>query len=281
MFPAMDRFEWPDALGKPVIPLVMGILNATPDSFSDGGQHNTTDLAIAHGLKLLDDGADILDIGGESTRPGADDVNVETETERVVPVIEGILAQRPNAIISVDTTKAQVAERALAVGAVIVNDVTAGTLEPEILDVAASNNAWVCLMHMKGTPRTMQDNPEYSDVVGEVRAYLEGRVEAAFDAGLSPQRVWIDPGFGFGKLPEHNFALVRDLVAFVSLGYPVLLGVSRKSSLGSITGRPVNDREPETLSASLLGALNGAAILRVHEPDALKRALMTAHAMGA
>lgn len=260
-------------------PLVMGIVNVTPDSFSDGGRHDTTDSAVAHALRLVEDGADILDIGGESTRPGAQEVSAEVEAARVVPVIAALRARGVKTPVSVDTTKATVAAAALDAGASIVNDVSAGTQDPAMFGLCAQRGCGLVLMHMRGTPRTMQDAPEYADVVAEVAAYLRTRAEAAIAAGVARNHVWIDPGFGFGKLPAHNFALVRRLAELCALGFPVLVGLSRKSSLGQLTGRPADDREPESLAGALVAAMKGAAVLRVHEPGPLKRALAVARAM--
>ncbi len=260
-------------------PLLMGIVNVTPDSFSDGGKHAGAGSAVQHAMKLVRDGADIIDIGGESTRPGAAPVDTQEEIARVVPVIREVRALAPNVAISIDTMKSQVASAALDAGADIVNDVTAGTIDPRILRVCAERECLLVLMHMVGTPRTMQDHPEYDDVVVEVRDYLAARAKAAENAGVPREHLWIDPGFGFGKLPRHNLELVARLGELTALGLPVLLGVSRKSTLGSLTGAPVQDREPESLAAGLMGALHAAAVLRVHEVGWMRRALTVARAM--
>ncbi|KAA0218197.1 dihydropteroate synthase [bacterium] len=262
-----------------LLPLVMGIVNVTPDSFSDGGKHAGTDAAVAHGLKLVADGADILDIGGESTRPGAWPVTPEQEQARVLPVIRAWRARGVTVPVSIDTRHASTARSALEAGADIVNDVSAATHDPDMLRLCAERRCVLILMHMKGDPSTMQQQPRYADVVREVRGYLAGRVEAALAAGCARHSLWLDPGFGFGKLPEHNFALVRCLGELCDMGHPVLLGVSRKSSLGHLTGRPVEDREPESLAAGLVGALKGASVLRVHEAGWMKRALQVAQAL--
>jgi len=264
---------------QPPWPLVMGIVNVTPDSFSDGGKLATLEAAAAHALRLIEDGADLLDIGGESTRPGAQAVRAADETARVVPVIQALRARGATLPISIDTMKAEVAHAALDAGADIVNDVSAGTHDPGMFDLCARKECGLVLMHMRGSPRTMQDNPQYADVVGEVGEYLAGRAQAATAAGVAHEHVWIDPGFGFGKLPQHNFALIRGLPGLVARGFPVLVGVSRKSSLGQLTGRDVGDREAESLAAALVAALKGAAVLRVHEPGPIKRALAVARAM--
>ncbi len=263
----------------PAMPLVMGIVNVTPDSFSDGGVHQNADLAIAHGLKLVADGADILDIGGESTRPGAAPVTPEQELSRVLPVIRGLVKRGVKIPISIDTRHALVASEALAAGACIVNDVSAGEADLEMLALCAKRACVLILMHMQGQPASMQNQPQYKDVVAEVRAYLMSRVVAAISAGCAREALWVDPGFGFGKKPEHNFALVRALPQLCELGFPVVLGASRKSSLGSLTGKPVNDREPESLAAGLVGALKGASVVRVHEVGWMKRALAVARAL--
>lgn len=258
-------------------PLVMGIVNVTPDSFSDGGRH-LGEAALAHALKLVEDGADILDIGGESTRPGAQPVPAREEITRTVPLIRALRQKGISVPISIDTMKAEVAEAALDAGAEIVNDVTAGS-DPAMLGLCAKHKCVLILMHMQGTPRTMQQAPQYTDVVGEVSDYLARRVRAAEDAGCARESLWIDPGFGFGKLPAHNLELLRRLPEFAVLGRPLVLGVSRKSTLGQLTGRPVDDREPESLAAGLIGALHGASVLRVHEVGWMRRALVVARAL--
>lgn len=249
-------------------PLVMGIVNVTPDSFSDGGR--SPGQAIAHGLALRAAGADILDIGGESTRPGAAAVSVQAELDRVLPVLEGL--RDCGAALSVDTMKPEVMRAALAAGADMINDVRA--LEtPGALEAVADSDCGLCLMHMQGEPREMQRDPQYRDVVAEVKAYLRARVDAALAAGIARERLSIDPGFGFGKTLEHNVALFRALPEFADIA-PVLAGVSRKSMLGLITGRPIESRLAASVAAALLAAQRGAAILRVHDVgetvDALK-----------
>jgi dihydropteroate synthase len=254
----------------------MGVLNVTPDSFSDGGQHVDP---VASALAMIADGADIIDIGGESTRPGAAAVSADEEIARTVPVIRSLRQQGVSTAISIDTMKAPVAAAALDAGADIVNDVSAATHDPDMLSLCAEHRCLLILMHMRGTPGDMQKRTEYADVVSEVREYLQARVEAACAAGIARDHLWIDPGFGFAKLPAHNCELVRSLDAFCELGLPVLLGVSRKSTLGHLTGRDVNDREPESLAASLIGAMHGASVLRVHAPGPMQRALTVARAM--
>lgn len=249
---------------------VMGILNVTPDSFSDGGSHDQLPAAIAHAERLLAEGADILDIGGESTRPGAEAVPPQAELDRVLPVIEGL--RESGAAISVDTSKPEVMRAAIAAGADLVNDVCALS-EPGALAAVAQNAVGLCLMHMQGQPRTMQANPQYGDVVAEVAAYLGQRVAAAQAAGIARERILIDPGFGFGKNLDHNLALLRALPRLASIA-PVLAGLSRKSMLGLITGRPVEDRLAASLAAVLAAVARGAAVVRVHDVketvDALK-----------
>lgn len=280
-FPSLPDILIPGPAGDQPFrpPLVMGILNVTPDSFSDGGRLGGVGTAVAAADALLADGADIIDIGGESTRPGAAAVTADDEIARTVPVIKALRERGVTVPLSIDTMKAAVARAALDAGANIVNDVTAGTHDAAMLPLCAERGCVLVLMHMRGTPRDMQARTDYADVVGEVRDYLAARVEAAVAAGIARHRLWIDPGFGFAKLPEHNCELVNALETLAGLGCPVLLGASRKSTLGQLTGRPVNDREPESLAAGLVGALKGASVLRVHEPGPMKRALIVAQAM--
>ncbi len=256
---------------------IMGIVNVTPDSFSDGGRHATQDAAVAHGLALLAEGADVLDVGGESTRPGAQPVPAEEEAARVVPVVRRLA--EAGAIISVDTMKASVAQAALAAGARIVNDVTAGR-DPAMLPLVAREGAGVVLMHMQGEPRTMQQAPRYHDVVKEVAQHLHERARAATAAGVAPEAIALDPGIGFGKTQEHNLALLRGLPEIAMLGYPVLVGASRKGFLGALTGvADPADRVEASLAAHVLAAERGASIVRVHDVKAHKRALAVADAL--
>ncbi len=245
------------------VPKVMGIVNATPDSFSDGGQWASADAAIAHGLKLVEEGADILDIGGESTRPGAEIVAVDEELRRVIPVVEA-LASRTQAPISIDTTKPEVARRAIEAGASIINDVSA-LREPGMVEIASATGAAVVLMHMRGDPRTMQDNPVYNDVVAEVREYLAERVAWCEARGIPRSRIAVDPGVGFGKTHEHNLLLLRNLDQFATLGCVLLIGVSRKGTLKKITGRSMDQRMPSSVVCSLAACTMGAAVARVHD----------------
>ena len=253
---------------------IMGVVNVTPDSFSDGGHYLDAAAAIAHGLELEAEGAVILDVGGESTRPGAAPVAEPEELRRVIPVIEGLIAGGTNAQISIDTSKATVAASALASGATFVNDVTAFRGDPEIADVVAEAKADCCLMHMLGTPRTMQLDPHYDDVVGEVKAFLEERMSFAIDHGIDEQRILLDPGIGFGKTVEHNLELLRRLGELVELGPPVVIGTSRKSFLGKITGREVDDRVAATVATNVLAYERGARVFRVHDVAPVNDALI-------
>ena len=246
-------------------PLVVGIVNVTPDSFSDGGRHDSTEAAVAHALALAREGADVLDVGGESTRPGADPVPAAVEAERVVPVIAALRRAGLALPVSVDTRKAAVADAALAAGATFVNDVSAGTDDPDLLRFAPRHGAWVMLMHKRGDPRTMQDAPRYDDVTEEVRAYLVERARAAVAAGVPATRVWIDPGLGFGKTFAHNETLLVRLPRLVSAGFPVLVGASRKGFLGAITGRPVEGRLAASLACVARAVEAGAHAVRVHD----------------
>ena len=244
--------------------LVMGILNVTPDSFSDGGRYAATDAAIAHARRMLEDGADILDVGGESTRPGALPVAADEELRRVIPVIEAV-RRETDAVISVDTSKAAVAEEALRRGARIINDVTALTGDPGMAGVARRHGAGVVLMHMLGEPRTMQANPRYDDVVGDVAGYLGRRLGELEADGLERETMAVDPGIGFGKTVEHNVSLLAHLDRLCAMGRPVVVGASRKSFLGKLTGREIGDRLPGSLGAAAYAILRGASVIRVHD----------------
>ena len=269
-----DTFLTLDCNGRPLAldrPRIMGIVNVTPDSFSDGGAHDSTAAAIAHGLKLVEEGADILDVGGESTRPGSQGVSVEEELARVIPVIEGLRAgcELP---ISVDTSKPEVMRAAVATGAGMINDVWALRREGA-MDAAAELAVPVCLMHMQGEPGTMQDDPRYEDVVAEVHAFFNQRLFACQMAGIERKRLLVDPGFGFGKTLEHNLRLLRQLSRFVELGVPVLAGLSRKGMIGQVTGRPVDQRMVGSAVAALLAVQNGALLVRAHDVGATADAL--------
>ena len=244
------------------LPRVMGILNVTPDSFFDGGRHDDPDRAVERGRMLAAEGADIVDVGGESTRPGARAVDASVEIARVVPVVEALAAE--GIPVSVDTSKPEVMRAALAAGASMVNDVRA-LLEPGAMEVVASSDAAVCLMHMRGTPETMQVETAYADVVAEVRDFLARRAAACERAGIARNRIVVDPGFGFGKGVAENLALLRRLRDLVAAGYPVLAGLSRKSTIGAITGRSPGDRLAGSLAAALTAVERGAAIVRVHD----------------
>ncbi|HED33411.1 MAG TPA: dihydropteroate synthase [Gammaproteobacteria bacterium] len=253
-------------------PLVMGILNTTPDSFSDGGQFAGVDHALDHALCMIDEGVDIIDIGGESTRPGAQAVSVDDEIQRVVPVIQAI-RQQSGVCISIDTSKPEVMAAAVKAGASLVNDVNALRAEGAVAVCAALDVA-VCVMHMQGQPRNMQERPAYTDVVKEVRAFLQQRIESCVAAGIKQDKIIIDPGFGFGKTRRHNMQLLQKLDEFTALGAPVLLGLSRKSVLGAILDAPVEQRLHGSVAAAVLGWTKGAQIFRVHDVkpavDALK-----------
>ena len=243
---------------------VMGILNVTPDSFSDGGRYLDHAAAVRRGLAMAGEGAAILDVGGESSRPGAAAVPVDEELRRVVPVVAE-LARQTDCLISIDTTKAEVAEQALRAGAHIINDITALTGDLAMAGVARRHGAGVVLMHMQGTPRTMQEQPHYAEVVADVRAYLLDRVSTLAASGLERARLALDPGIGFGKTVEHNLGLLRGLPALAGLGFPLVVGVSRKSFLGALTGRAVADRLAPSLAALAFAVQQGAHILRVHD----------------
>jgi dihydropteroate synthase len=257
---------------------VMGVVNVTPDSFSDGGRYLDTGRAIRHGIELADEGAAILDIGGESTRPGADPVDAAEELRRVVPVIEGLAPARPRAQISIDTSKAVVAAEAIRRGATMVNDVTALRGDPKMAEVVAETGVDCCLMHMLGEPRTMQRDPRYEDVVGEVTAFLEERLAFAVAAGIDEAQITLDPGIGFGKTVAHNLELLGRLDELAAIGRPVMVGPSRKSFLGRLTGRPVDERLAGTIAACVVAYAHGARVFRVHEVAPIVDALVVAAA---
>ncbi|UNK49330.1 dihydropteroate synthase [Lysobacter sp. S4-A87] len=272
-----------DCNGRPLVldrPRVMGIVNVTPDSFSDGGAHDTLEAAVAHGLKLAEEGADILDIGGESTRPGSDEVSLEEELRRTIPVIER-LARETTLPISIDTSKPDVMRAAIQAGAGMINDVYALRREGA-LDAAASLRVPVVLMHMQGEPRSMQQSPQYDDVVAEVHRFLAERIFAAEMAGISKKNIVVDPGFGFGKDTQHNLTLLAQLERFAELGAPVLAGLSRKKTIGEITGRAdPRDRMHGSVAAHLIAAQRGAKLLRVHDVAATVDALKVWNALSA
>ena len=258
-------------------PSVMGVVNVTPDSFSDGGVNLAAEDAIVSARRLYAEGAAIVDVGGESTRPGADAVSAEDELRRIVPVLEGLAGEVP---VSIDTSKAEVARRALELGAELVNDVTALRGDPELAAVVAESGAYLCLMHMQGEPRTMQADPQYEDVVSEVAAFLEARLAFAVAAGIPEEGVCLDPGIGFGKTVEHNFELLRRLGELTALGRPVLIGFSRKSSLGKLLGDPqaTTGSVAASVGAAVVAYERGATILRVHDVREHVEALAAARA---
>jgi dihydropteroate synthase len=256
---------------------IMGVVNVTPDSFSDGGLYLDAAKAAEHAIQLVRDGADMLDVGGESTRPGAPEVSAAEEAERVVPVLERLVGI--GVPISIDTTKRSVAEAALDAGAGMVNDVSALRFDPELAGLCADRGAEVCLMHMQGTPRTMQENPTYDDVVEDVRAFLAGRIEEALGAGIREERIWIDPGIGFGKTLEHNLELLRRLTELRELGRPIVVGTSRKSFIGKLTGREVGERLGGTIATNVLALRAGADMLRVHDVREMRDAKLVAEAI--
>jgi len=254
---------------------LMGVVNVTPDSFYDGGIYLDAAQAIERGLEIAAENADIIDIGGESTRPGANPVPAEEELRRILPVISG-LRKKTNVLISVDTTKAEVAEAALASGADIINDISAGRFDSRMLPLAARTGAGIILMHMKGTPLTMQLSPHYEDVLAEVKSFLDDRVEAAESSGIRRERIIIDPGIGFGKNLEDNLTLINNLDVLAELGRPVLVGISRKSFIGNILNLGPQDRLEGTIAAAVVSLLRGASLLRVHDLEAVKRAITVA-----
>jgi dihydropteroate synthase len=257
-------------------PKLMGVVNVTPDSFSDGGRYLDAGAAIAHGEELARDGAEILDVGGESTRPGADEVSVEEEVARTEPVVAGLAG---TATVSIDTSKAEVAEAALDAGASIVNDVTAMRSAPEIGALCADRDAGLVLMHMQGTPRTMQEDPVYGDVVDDVKAFLAERLQAAVAAGVAEERIWLDPGIGFGKTLQHNLELLRRLGELRGLGRPLVVGTSRKSFIGKVDESKVGNRLGGTIASSVLAMAEGADVLRVHDASEVAQAVRVAAAI--
>ena len=258
-------------------PQVMGVVNVTPDSFSDGGLFLDAERAIAHGRELAAEGADWVDIGGESTRPGAEEVPADEERRRTEPVVRALAEEGVR--VSIDTSKLAVAEAALDAGAGMVNDVTALAAEPELADLCADRDCEVVLMHMQGTPRTMQEDPTYDDVVDDVKAFLAERLELATSRGIAEERVRLDPGIGFGKTLEHNLELLRRLGELTKLGRPIVVGTSRKSFIGKITGREVDERLGGTIASCVVAYSNGAEMLRVHDVAPVRDALLVAGAV--
>ena len=258
---------------------VMGVINVTPDSFSDGGRYLEPEAAVAHGLRLVREGARVLDVGGESTRPGAEPVPVAEELRRVIPVIEGLASAGVDSALSIDTTKLDVARAALDAGARMVNDVSALRFDPALAGLVAERGAGCCLMHMLGDPRTMQRQPSYDDVVSEVKAFLEERLAFAVGEGVPEEHVWLDPGIGFGKTVEHNLELLRRLGEIAAIGRPVVVGTSRKSFLGKLAGgREEDERLPGTIATNVLALERGATVFRVHDVAEVVDALTVAAA---
>jgi dihydropteroate synthase len=257
-------------------PKLMGVVNVTPDSFSDGGQYFDPDAAVRHGEELVRDGAAILDVGGESTRPGAEEVGEAEELRRVEPVVQALAG---GATVSIDTSKLAVAEAVLDAGASIVNDVTAFKHDPEMAGLCAERGVGVVLMHMPGNPRTMQDDPRYGDVVDDVKAFLAERMEFAVGQGVDEERIWLDPGIGFGKTLEHNLELLRRLRELRELGRPLVVGTSRKSFIGKVDGSDVEDRIGGSIATSVLAAVEGADVLRVHDVAEMAQALAVTNAV--
>jgi dihydropteroate synthase len=265
---------------RSTVPVIVGVLNVTPDSFSDGGDYLDPERAAARAATMLDEGAQIIDVGGESTRPGSDPVTPEEEARRVVPVVEKILAERPGAVVSVDTYRSGTAEAALRAGARVINDVTALRWDPRLAGVVAEARCPVILMHMLGEPKTMQRDPRYDDVVREVREFLVGRVESALAAGVEEENIILDPGIGFGKTLEHNLELLNRLDSIVELGFPVLIGASRKRFIGRLTGvEEARERLFGTVAANVLAYERGATLFRVHDVRANREALEVARAV--
>jgi dihydropteroate synthase len=279
----MHKFSW-SATGRNLLRRdgqcsVMSIVNVTPDSFSDGGTAFAPDLAVRAALQALSDGADIIDIGGESTRPGATPVPLDEEWDRIAPVIAGVLKSCPNTIISVDTYKPEIARRAIAAGALIVNDITGLDPSGNMTEVVAQSSAGVVIMHMQGTPSTMQIKPEYEDVVGEVISFFHRRIQTAVQAGIAKERIAVDPGIGFGKTLEHNLTILRNLNKFAELGCALLIGTSRKRMIGDITGRPVGERTAGSVASALHAAWHGAQVVRVHDTAATVDAIRVWNAL--
>jgi dihydropteroate synthase len=257
---------------------IMGVLNVTPDSFSDGNLYFDRDKAVKHGLDLVKEGADILDVGGESSRPGSDPIPVEEELHRILPVISE-LRENSDIILSVDTTKAEVAHRALDAGANIINDISSLQFDAEMLPLAAEREAPVILMHMKGNPKTMQENPFYENLLADVNSFFQERIDMAVSSGIKREKIILDPGIGFGKKFSDNLNLIRNLRIFEELGRPLLVGLSRKSFIGKIVGQPTQDRLEGSLSAAVLSVSHGAHLIRVHDVAATKKAILVADAI--
>ena len=256
--------------------LIMGILNVTPDSFSDGGKYLEKSNAINHALAMIDNGADIIDVGGESTRPFSDPVSLDEEISRVVPVIEGI-RKESDVCISIDTTKSEVATAALNSGASLINDVSAMEVDPLMVDVALKFDCPIIIMHMKGNPKSMQDNPQYESLISDIKDYLQERVDFIVSKGINSKKIVIDPGIGFGKTVENNFEIINNLNHFTKMGFPVMLGASRKSFIGISLDLPEEDRLEGSLAANIIGLQNGAKIFRVHDVAETNKAFVIAN----
>ena len=268
-FLTLDQFKsWCQNLERPT--LVMGILNVTPDSFSDGGKFYSTNDAFNHALKMIQDGADIIDIGGESTRPGADSLDDDEEMSRIIPVIQA-LRKESDILLSIDTYKSSVAEKAIEAGANIINDISGLCFDPKMVSLVADKNVPVVIMHIKGTPKTMQENPVYGDLIGELKAFLLKQIQLAKKNGVKQSQMILDPGIGFGKKYDDNFTILNQLNEICNLGYPVMIGPSRKSFIGQTLDLPPDDRVEGTAAAVSAGILNGARIVRVHDVKAMKR----------
>ena len=263
-------------LSKEKQSLIMGILNVTPDSFSDGGKYFEKNSAINYALEMIDNGADIIDIGGESTRPFADPVSLEEEISRVIPVIEGI-RKESDICISIDTTKSKVANAALNSGACIINDISAMEVDPLMVGVAIKFDCPLIIMHMKGTPKNMQNNPQYESLISDIKQYLIDRTEFIISKGINPKKIVIDPGIGFGKTVENNFEIINNLNHFTTMDFPVMLGASRKSFIGISLNLPEEDRLEGSLAANVIGLQNGAKIFRVHDVAETNKTLMIAN----
>jgi len=251
--------------------LVMGIVNVTPDSFSDGGKFYRTDSAINHALEMINDGADIIDVGGESSRPGAKKISIDEELDRIIPVIKGIRLISPNVLISIDTTKSVVAENAISVGANIVNDISGLAFDPDMVQIASKLKIPIVIMHMKGIPENMQDNPCYNNIIFDIKLFFKNQINLAIEAGVKKENIILDPGIGFGKTVEHNFIIINKLNEFCEFDIPLLIGPSRKSFIGITLDLPVENRFEGTAAVTTAGILNGARIIRVHNVKKIKR----------
>ena len=251
--------------------LVMGILNVTPDSFSDGGLFYNTDEAVSHALQLIENGIDIIDIGGESTRPGAQKISEEKEIQRIIPVVKQIRELSSEIIISIDTTKSMVAQKAIQSGANIINDISGFSFDNKMIDVVRESKVPVIIMHMQGDPSNMQNNPVYDDLIIDISSFFKSKIKLAIDAGIKKEQIILDPGIGFGKTVGNNFQLINQLNEFCKLGFPVMIGPSRKSFIGTTLNLPVDDRLEGTAAAVAVGVMNGARIVRVHDVKEIKR----------